>query len=80
MGETKRRNVVPLGVLVVMVLSLAVAWAYRDQQVRESQCQALYGDAVTAVDSARVDATLVSAGWASPARTCGQLGMRTAGR
>lgn len=76
MGEMKRRNLVPAGILVAVLLSIAVAWAFRDQQSRERGCAALYAEAVTAADTARVDSTLVPTVWTSPTATCGAIRLR----
>lgn len=78
MTEVKRRNLIPLAVLVAVLLSVAVAWAYQGQQGRERECAARYATAVTAEDSAAVDTLVVAAGWASAPRPCGD--MRRAGR
>jgi hypothetical protein len=72
----KPRNLVPAGILVAVLLSMAVAWAFRDQRSRERGCAALYATAVTAADTARVDSTVVPTGWTGPTVTCGQLRTR----
>lgn len=73
MGEARRRNLVPAGVIIAVLLSIAVTWAFRDEQTRELKCAALYAAAATATDTAAIDSTVVSTGWTSAPVTCGDL-------
>lgn len=73
MSDGRRRDLVPAGVLVAVLLSVAVAWAYQGQQGRERECAERYAAAVTAADTAVVDTMVVVAGWASVPQSCGEL-------
>ena len=73
MSEPKRRNLVPLGILLVILISIATAGAYRDQLFRTRYCQALYSGATTTADSAAVDSVRVPSAWTAPGITCGDL-------
>ena len=73
MTDVKRHDMVPVAILVAVLLSVAVAWAYQGQKSRERGCAAEYAAAVTTEDSAAVDTLVVAAGWASAPRSCGEL-------
>jgi hypothetical protein len=73
MTEVKRHDLVPVAVLVAVLVSVAVAWAYQGQQGRERECAERYAAAVSAEDTAAVDALVVGAGWASAPQSCGEL-------
>ena len=72
MGTTRKRNLAPAGILMAVLLSIAVAWAFRDQQSRVRACAALYADATTAADTLRIDSLVVPTVWTSPTVTCGE--------
>lgn len=51
---------VPLGVLAALLLTLAVAWSFRERLSRTVTCATLYAAAATAADSAAVDTLVVA--------------------
>lgn len=70
---------IPLGVLAALVLSLAVAWSFRDRLSRTVECESLYAQATSTRDTAAVDAVVVVAAGARPAVTCGEVRVQDRG-
>lgn len=73
MDAEKKTGWTPAGVLVALFLTIAVAWAFRDQASRDRVCAELYAAAPTAADSARVDSTSVPGLWTAPDVRCADL-------
>ena len=72
-AKLERHPWIILGVVAALLLSLAVAWSFRDRLSRTSRCAALYDDAATAADSAAIDSIVVVPAGAEAAVTCGDL-------
>jgi hypothetical protein len=73
MSAKKPMSWVPIGVAAALLLTIAVAWAFRVRLLSSRECAALYAEAATAADSARIDSTVVAPAGFAPAITCGAL-------
>ncbi len=73
MSTKKSWSWIPAGVMAALLLSLAVAWAFRDRGAQRAYCADLYAAAATATDSVAVDATPVPMGRADNPVTCAEV-------
>ncbi len=73
MSGKKTWSWIPVGIMAALILSLAVAWAFRDRGARVEFCTPLYAAALTAEDSARVDSTVVPVTRVDAPITCGEV-------
>ena len=72
-AKLERHPWIILGVVAALLLSLAVAWSFRDRLSRTTECAELYRAAASGADSAAVDAIVVVPAGERPAVTCADL-------